>query len=164
MYFNVETERLYLRSITKQDAPFIVQLLNSEGWLKYIGDRKINNNIDAENYIDKILDKKEFYYSVFEIKSEKRPVGIVSYLKRDNLDFPDLGFALLPEYQNHGYAYEAAHAYLREIAKDGRVNVILAIAQSNNTKSKTLLSKLGFVAKKEYLEDNKQMTEFELTL
>ncbi len=163
MYFNIETERLYLRSITKEDAPFMVQLLNSEGWLKYIGDRNIQNDADAENYIAKILDKKAFFYSVFEVKSKKRLAGIVSFIQRESLDFPDLGFALLPEFHNQGYAFEAVNAYLDAIKKDLNINRSLAIAQSENTKSIALLIKLGFVFRNEYLEENKQISTFELS-
>jgi RimJ/RimL family protein N-acetyltransferase len=35
----LETERLILRELDIQDAQFMFQLLNSPGWIKYIGDR-----------------------------------------------------------------------------------------------------------------------------
>ena len=47
------TERLQLREYTLADAPFIFKLMNSPGWLQYIGDRKIASVRDAENYIAK---------------------------------------------------------------------------------------------------------------
>jgi len=37
----LETERLSLREFNTTDSTFIIQLLNSEGWLKFIGDRHI---------------------------------------------------------------------------------------------------------------------------
>ena len=36
-----ETNRLILSKITVDDAPFILELMNTPGWLKYIGDRNI---------------------------------------------------------------------------------------------------------------------------
>ena len=45
---NLETDRLLLREYTLSDAPFIFKLMNSEGWLKNIGDRNIKTIEDAE--------------------------------------------------------------------------------------------------------------------
>ena len=56
MYKEILTDRLLIRPITVGDANFIYSLVNSNGWLKYIGDRNIRNNQDAENYIQKILE------------------------------------------------------------------------------------------------------------
>ncbi len=38
------------------------------------------------------------------------PVGVCGLFKRDYLDAPDLGYALLTHAQGHGYALEAAQA------------------------------------------------------
>jgi [ribosomal protein S5]-alanine N-acetyltransferase len=35
------------------------------------------------------------------------PIGILSFMKRDQMDHPDFGFALLPLYHRHGYALES---------------------------------------------------------
>ena len=51
----IETERLKLRKFNSGDAEFIYRLLNSPGWLKYIGKRNINSDKDAENYINNVL-------------------------------------------------------------------------------------------------------------
>lgn len=99
MYKEILTDRLLIRPITVGDANFIYSLVNSNGWLKYIGDRNIRNNQDAENYIQKILENKNYYYNVFEIKETKEPIGIITFLHRDNHEFPDIGFALLPKYE-----------------------------------------------------------------
>jgi len=34
-----ETERLRLRRLITDDAPFILRLLNDDGWLRFIGDK-----------------------------------------------------------------------------------------------------------------------------
>ena len=46
-----ETERLLLKPTDLEDAEFILQLLNSESFIKYIGDRNVRTIEDAENYI-----------------------------------------------------------------------------------------------------------------
>ena len=45
------TSRLLLRELNENDAPFILELLNTEGWLRYIGDRHIHTIADAVKYI-----------------------------------------------------------------------------------------------------------------
>jgi RimJ/RimL family protein N-acetyltransferase len=48
---NLVTARLRLRPFTLDDAPFIVALLNSEGWLRFIGDRSVRTIDDARAYL-----------------------------------------------------------------------------------------------------------------
>ena len=47
----IETTRLVLREFTTDDAEFILELLNSPGWLQFIGDRGVRTTDDARNYI-----------------------------------------------------------------------------------------------------------------
>ena len=46
------TERLTLRPLELGDAPFILELFNSETWLRFIGDRGIKTLEDAENFLN----------------------------------------------------------------------------------------------------------------
>ena len=50
------TERLILQEATLKSANFLLKLLNSEGWIKNIGDRNVKTIKEAENYLkEKIL-------------------------------------------------------------------------------------------------------------
>ena len=66
-------------------------------------------------------------------------------LKRDTLDDVDIGFALLPEFWRQGYAYEAASATVQYARKVLGLERLAAIASLDNTASRVLLEKLGFV-------------------
>lgn len=143
MYKILETERLTIRPIDLTDSEFIMELANSKGWLKFIGDRHISHHNDAKKYIQKILDTPNFYYSVFQLKTTKDPVGIVTFLNRSEQKFPDIGFAILPEYQKNGYTLEASRKYLDEVIESNRYKNIIAITIPNNKKSIKLLTKLG---------------------
>src|SRR5690606_36301856 len=112
----IETERLLIRPIKITDTHFMLDLLNSEGWFRYIGDRNVNSIKDAENYIQNILSNEKFFYSVFELKETKLSVGIITLLYRENQQFSDIGCAMLPEFDKGGYAFEATKQYLFEIA------------------------------------------------
>ncbi len=117
MNLNLETERLYIRPLMIKDVDFILQLLNSKGWIQFIGDRNVKDIKAANDYIQRILLNNKFFYSVFEIKETNTPIGIVTFLYRENKNYPDIGFAMLPEYEKKGYAFEAANNYLIKIIK-----------------------------------------------
>ena len=126
----------------KSDAEFMMRLVNTPGWLQYIGDRNIHTLDEATAYIEKIHHTPKFYYSVIEKTDSAEAIGILSFIYRQNYDFPDFGFALLPEFQKAGYAAEASNAYLQElVTQEPR---ILAITKEGNTSSISLLRKLGF--------------------
>ena len=95
------------------DDKFIFELLNSSDFIKYIGDRNIRTLNDAKLYINKILNNESIEYSVIEKIDSSTPIGILSYIKRDYLDFFDFGFALLPNFYKKGYVTEASIAYLK---------------------------------------------------
>jgi RimJ/RimL family protein N-acetyltransferase len=148
----LETERLTLREFIKDDATFIMNLLNSPGWLKYIGTRNINSVDDARGYISEKLmpsyGKNGFGFYLMETKSDNIPVGMCGLIKRDGLDDVDIGFALLPEYEGNGYAYEAASATLKYAKNTLKLNRIAAITVPYNLSSIKLLEKIGFVFEK----------------
>jgi RimJ/RimL family protein N-acetyltransferase len=164
MYRQIETERLFIRPITTSDKSFILKLLNTQGWLKFIGDRKVRDEIDAEKYIQNILDNKNYFYSVFERKYDREPLGIITFLYRDNQQFPDIGFAMLPEFDKKGYASEAAKKYLEEIVNDKKVNKVIAITLPDNSKSIRLLERLGLKYENEIQNNSELLHLYSLTL
>lgn len=162
MYIEIETERLVLRPLNPADGDFIIQLLNSEGWLNFIGDRNVKNSDNAKQYIEKILGNSKYFYSVFELKNTGQPIGIVTFLERDNQIYPDIGFALLPAFEKRGYTYEACKSYLDAILKTNKFENIIAITFSNNTKSISLLTKLGLTYELDYEENGKTVSRYSL--
>lgn len=155
MYRQIETERLLIRPIKISDKSFILDLLNTPGWLQFIGDRKVSNEREAENYIQNILGNKNFYYHVFELKATNQAAGIITFLYRDNQQFPDVGFAMLPEFDKKGYAFEATKKYLEEIANEKKVNKVIAITLPDNSKSIRLIERLGLKFEDEIQENSK---------
>lgn len=164
MYKEIETERLLIRPIKITDTSFILELLNSEGWLKFIGDRNVKNVLDAEKYIQNILENKKFFYSVFELKESKHPVGIITFLHRENQQFPDIGFAMLQKFNKKGYALEATKKYLEEIANEKKVNKIIAITLPDNLKSIRLIERLGLSYEDKFKDKSEILNLYSLTL
>ena len=48
----LETDRLRLRHFESTDAAFIIDLVNSPGWLEYIGDRDVRTEEQANVYLE----------------------------------------------------------------------------------------------------------------
>lgn len=144
----IETQRLVVRALNSGDAAFIVELVNSPGWLKYIGNRNVSTKEQAIKYLkDGPLQSYQlngFGLWMVELKSGQVPVGICGLLKRPHLEHPDLGFAFLPGYMGQGYAFEAATAVVNYSWSELKLPDVLAVALPENARSNKLLTKLGF--------------------
>lgn len=145
----INTERLLLKPLTACDDSFILELVNTPGWLKFIGNRNINNLSDAGAYIEKILNTESITYWVVSLKENQQKIGVVTFIKRDYLDHSDIGFAFLPNFCKNGYAHEATKAVLNKIIKDKKLPHILATTIPENINSIKLLKKIGLNFEKE---------------
>lgn len=147
MNYILETENLRLRELKTDDTSFIIELVNSPGWIKYIGDRNIKTTEQAKDYLEngpmKSYKANGFGLWLVETRDTKNPIGMCGLLRRDYLDHPDIGFAFLPEFIGKGFGFEAAAATLA-LAK-GKLNLlsVCAITMPTNRSSINLLEKLG---------------------
>ncbi|OJW84644.1 MAG: hypothetical protein BGO69_07950 [Bacteroidetes bacterium 46-16] len=155
MQNSYDTPRLVLRQLTLADAIFIRELVNTPAWLRFIGNRNVNNTEDALSYTSKILDTPRASYWVVQLKESNSPIGVITLIQRDYLDHPDIGFAFLPAYAGQGYAKEAAGLVLNDAIKEQPK--VLAITVKENAPSIKLLEKLGLVFDKELLQDEEHL-------
>lgn len=143
----LETERLQLHWLDFDDAPFILELVNDPDWIRFIGDKRVNNLADARRYLDTepmaMYRRYGFGLNRVALKHDGKPIGICGILKRDSLPDAELGFALLPAYRGQGYAEECARAMLGTAVAD-HPRRLLAIVHPRNQASHRLLQKLGF--------------------
>lgn len=145
---NIVTERLEITELSVYNASFIIELLNSEGWLRYIGDRGVRTVDDAVGYLlngpMKSYEEWGFGLWLVKMKETNASIGMCGLLQRDYLPHLDIGFALLPEYEGKGYAYEAARAVLQYAADTLKASTVAAIVTPGNEASLRLLQRLGF--------------------
>lgn len=143
-----ESNRLRLEQFTAADSGFIIELLNSEGWLAYIGDRNVRTEEQAKAYLErgpvKSYQQHGFGLSKVVLKESGMPVGMCGLVRRDFLAHADLGFAFLPAQMGKGYAFEIAARTLEHGFATGAHQAILAITLPYNTACIRLLLKLGF--------------------
>ncbi|MEP6746811.1 MAG: GNAT family N-acetyltransferase [Bacteroidota bacterium] len=151
----LETDRLILSELTIADAPFILELVNSPGWLQFIGDRGIKNIHDAENYI---INGPMASYTIngfglwlITLKENAASIGMCGLIKRDTLENEDTGFALLPQYEGKGFAFESAAAVLQFAKENLGLKKVVAITLETNHRSINLLTKLGLLFEKKII-------------
>ncbi|RHW77386.1 GNAT family N-acetyltransferase [Colwellia sp. RSH04] len=144
----IETERLIIREFNLFDAKFIVTLLNEPSFIENIGDKKVRTVLDAEQYLQQgpIASYKENGFGLYHValKENLEPIGMCGILKRDELEFPDIGYSLLPKYWRQGYAKEACISVLAHGQHNFAIKKVLAITSPHNIASHNLLMQLAF--------------------
>lgn len=158
-----KTERLFLRTMNVADSAFIFELVNTAGWIKFIGDRNIKTTEDADNYIQKIITNPQINYRVVTLQEQQTSIGIITFIKRDYLDHYDIGFAFLPAFNKQGYAFEATKEVLTDLLNTGEYSKILATTIHENISSIQLLKKLGFSFSKEITHEHLALELYAIT-
>lgn len=143
----LETERLRLRTLDQNDAVFYLALVNTPGFIKFIGDRGIRTVEAAAQAIadGPMAMQATLGHSIYlvERKDSGEPLGMSGLIKRDTLEHVDIGYAFFPEHCGKGYAFEAAQAVLEHARRDVKLTRLLAITSPGNVASIGLLEKLG---------------------
>jgi [ribosomal protein S5]-alanine N-acetyltransferase len=155
--FSLTTDRLAIEPLTINDSNFILELVNTEGWLRFIGDRNIRSETDAVAYIQRILQNSNIAYWVVRLKDGEEKIGIVTYIKRDYLEHHDIGFAFLPSFSKKGYAYEATASVLGKLILEEDLTNILATTIPENISSIRLLERMGLAFKEEIEVQNDKL-------
>jgi [ribosomal protein S5]-alanine N-acetyltransferase len=136
-----------MRELTLDDAAFILDLLNQPSFKKYIGDRGVRTVDEAREYAEtrfiKSYRTNGFGLYLVELKTDSSPIGICGFVSRETLPAPDIGFALLPQYEKQGYAFEAASATMDHGRETLGFTRVLAITTTDNEGSRRLLEKIG---------------------
>ena len=144
----LETERLVLREVELADAPFLLELLNTTGFIQNIGDRGVRTEAEARDYIEtRVLDSYRTHgFGMWLVvqTSGSRSVGLAGLVKRDGLETPDVGYAFLPSAWGLGYAQEAAAGVLRHARTALGIPKLAAITSPENYASMAVLRKIGF--------------------
>lgn len=144
----LKTDRLVLREVEAADAPFVLELLNSPGFLENIGDRGVRSVDEARDYIEErmLASYREHGFGMWVAvrKSDGAAVGLAGLVKREGLDTPDVGYAFLSKAWGQGFAQEAAAAVLRHAMEMLGIPKLAAITTLENFASMAVLRKIGF--------------------
>jgi RimJ/RimL family protein N-acetyltransferase len=143
----LETERLLLRRVTLGDAGFMLSIWNDPAFMRNVADRGIRTIQQAEAALMegafKLYEQHGYGPYCMSQKVDGTLVGICGLFRRENLDDPDIGFAVLPEFCGLGLAGEAAAAVVAHARDDLGIEYLTAIVSPENTASINLIEKLG---------------------
>jgi [ribosomal protein S5]-alanine N-acetyltransferase len=143
----LETERLILREVDEGDAAFVLELLNSPGFIENIADRGVRTLDQTRAYIAERIAASyaEHGFGMWAVvpKGEAAPVGLAGLVKRDVLPHVDVGYAFLEPAWGKGYAEEAAAAVLAFARDILGLSTVVAITTPDNRASQRVLEKIG---------------------
>jgi RimJ/RimL family protein N-acetyltransferase len=145
--WQLETRRLILRRVTLDDADLMLAVWTDPAFVRNVGDRGIRSIDDAREAVRtgplKLYADYGFGPYAMVLKTNGTRIGICGLFQRDNLDRPDIGFAVLPDYCGQGYAGEASLAVLAHARDDLALHRISAIVSPGNAPSIRLLERIG---------------------
>ena len=143
----LQTSKTLIDTIEIEDAPFFVELLNSPGWLEFIGDRGVHTEADARRYLEDgfLLSYRTRCYGYYLIRIRTgEPIGICGFMQKPWLEHPDFGFAMLPQFSGQGLAFEACMVVLDYGDRKFRFEQLDALVAPTNERSIRLLERLAF--------------------
>ncbi|MEK4231244.1 GNAT family N-acetyltransferase [Solibacillus sp. FSL H8-0538] len=148
MFPVLETERLKLREITKDDAQCIFACFSNNNVTRFYGEETILNLKQAEKFVDffsKNFNEKRGIRWGIEIKGIKGMIGSIGF----NAWSPkhkraEIGYEIYPDHWRKGYTLEALSKVLSYgfVAMD--LTRIGAVVFIENEASNNLLTKIGF--------------------
>ena len=170
MYASFYTERMYLRPTVEEDAPFILELLNTPKWLQFVGDRDVHSVEEAKSYIEQRMlpQLRTHGYSNYTMirTDDQVKIGCCGLYDREGLEGVDIGFALLPAYENMGYAFEGSSEIMRAAKEHFSIRKIKGITSKQHFASQKLLRKLGMVCTGQVVlpDEDEELLVFETEL
>jgi ribosomal-protein-alanine N-acetyltransferase len=154
---NLETERLYLRRVVKEDLNEIFKLRSDKETMKYIPRPLVKTEEDALAHIamiDEKIENNEGINWAITLKNDPKLIGLIGHYRIKPEHFrAEIGYMLLPEYHGKGIISEA----IKETVKYGfeimKLHSIEAVIDPENLASEKVLQKSGFV-KEAHLKEN----------
>ena len=143
----LHTERLELRWLTPDDAALMLAIWNDPAFVRYVGDRGIRSVEQARAAVEAgpLRLYADYGYGPFRLarRDDDSGIGICGLFRRDGLDEPDIGLAILPDSCGQGFGFEAAAAVLDHARDALRLPCVTAIVSPQNGPSIGLLEKLN---------------------
>lgn len=143
----LQTSRLNLRWLTLDDADFMLAIWNDAEFLQYVGDRGIRTREEAQRALKTGPLKlyRDYAYGPYKLslRGDDTPIGVCGLFRRDYLDDPDIGFAILPDYRRAGYATEAAMAVAEHAKSELGLKRLAAIVSPGHAVSIGVIGKIG---------------------
>jgi RimJ/RimL family protein N-acetyltransferase len=143
----LETERLILRELVPEDAPFMLELLNDPAYILNIADRGVRDVEGARRYLEErwraSYAEHGFGLWVVVHRETGACTGLCGLVRRSGLDDVDIGYAFLPAFRGRGFALESALAVKAHARDVVGLTRLVAIVTPGNARSIQVLERLG---------------------
>lgn len=145
----LETERLILRQVTKNDANSLLTYLSDIDVMKYVG-------LEPFKSIDDALDEIAWYKSIFEkgtgirwgisLKGQEEIIGSCGFLNRVTEHYrAEIGFELSKEHWGKGIASETIKHVICYGFEQMNLQRIEALIEPPNIPSQKVVERQGFI-------------------
>lgn len=154
---NLETERLHLRRVVKEDVKEIFALRSNKETMKYIPRPLVKTEEDAMAHIaliDSKIENNEGINWAITLKGNPKLIGLIGHYRIKPEHFrAEIGYMILPEYQGKGIIMEAIKETVTYGFNIMKLHSIEAVIDPENYASERVLQKCGFV-KEAHLKEN----------
>lgn len=145
----LETERLVLRQVTKEDAKSMLTYLSQEEVTKHIGlapFKTVNEALDEISWYESIVEKKTGIRWGITLKQQGEMIGSCGFLNMASKHFrSEIGIELSKDYWGKGIASEAIEAVVTYGFEKMNLQRIEALIEPLNLSSQKLFERQGFV-------------------
>jgi len=143
----MQTERLFIRPFTLDDAEEYLPLVSDPDVIRYTGEEP-QTSVEAAREIIATRPLRDYAVHGFGRmacieKSSGRLIGFSGLKFLDELQEIDVGYRFLPAYWGKGYATESARAIMQHGKNELGISRIIGLIQHDNTASANVLVKLG---------------------
>lgn len=153
----LETERLVLRRVTKDDVNEVFALRSNPETMKYIPRplvKTIDEALEHIAMIDAKIDYNEGINWAITLKDDPKLIGIIGHYRIKPEHFrAEVGYMLLPEFNGKGIISEAVKEVVKYGFNEMKLHSIEANIDPENFGSANVLQKCGFV-KEAHLKEN----------
>lgn len=149
MFFaELETDRLFLRNISREYREFIFRQFSSEAVNRYLFDAEpVQTMAEADELVDSYLlpEPRTHHRWILVLKDTGEAIGTCGFHCWDRGGRAvELGYDMQEEYQGHGYMTEALRAILAFAQDQMDVDAVHAHIYEENLRSVNLAERLGF--------------------
>ncbi len=159
----IETERLYFREFTLEDAQLLIDLNSDPEVTRYTGDGPVKNLEEAKRILNDVIfpqyKNRMGRWAVY-LKSTDKFIGWCGLKHITELDEIDLGYRFFQKYWGLGYATESAKAIMDYGKKILKLNKILGRAAIGNLNSIKVLEKAGLTYKEYGVEHGDEIVKY----
>ena len=166
----IQSDLLYLKPITKDDAEFFVEIYTDPHVMKHVGSVLSQEAAMGlfENCL-KQLSNEQPQYLFYLIKSKRtdEKFGIIGLLwNQPEKNSIELGVMIAKPYINKAYAYKATKLLMKYVFTNIDLEIIVVICNESNIGANRVSRALGFEEKETFIDEkvNQRKVNWQITV